>query len=398
MRAGLEVSHGSATSAPLAAQACPVRVALFTDSDAFAGTERHMLDLARGLRAAGADAGIACPDASPLAVRAREDGIKVIPVGKRGFIGWNAVAILRGKLRAGELDVIHAHNGRTALAAALAVKLAGRGRYVLTQHFLEPTRALRRGPKALLSNAVHHWISRSAGHTIAISEAVRAGIEERGESPGDKVTVVPNGISAPAVEKLTPPAEVRTALGIGTKVPLIVCAARLEREKDVRSLVAAMPEVIAAAPDAVCVIVGEGSQRAALEAQIRELGLAGSVRLPGFRTDALSLIHAADIFVLPSVAEPFGLVLIEAMALGKPVIATRAGGPCEIVDENITGLLVPPGDPAALSAAIKLLVKDESVRLGMGRRGRGRFVEKFTVARMAKETLLIYCKTPGEKI
>ena len=374
----------------------PVRVLLFTDSDAFAGTERHMLDLARGLRGAGAEAGIACPGASPLAVRAREEGIKVVPIEKRGFVDWNAVWILRKRLRAGELEVIHAHNGRTALAATLAVKLSARGRCVLTQHFLEPTRALRRGPKALLSKAMHRWISRSAGHTVAISEAVRAGICERGEAAGDKITVVPNGIATPVAEKLTPPGEMRAALGIAAEAQLIVCAARLEQEKDVRSLVAAMPGIVAAAPDAVCVIAGEGSQRAALEAQIGALGLAGSIRLLGFREDALSLIQAADIFVLPSLAEPFGLVLIEAMALGRPVIATRAGGPREIVEENVTGLLIPPGDPAALARAMQLLLKDKVLRIGMGQRGHERFEERFTAARMAQETLLIYRKVCDE--
>jgi glycosyltransferase involved in cell wall biosynthesis len=373
-------------------QTSPLRVALFTDADVFAGTERHMLDLARGLRAAGMLPSLASPRISVLADRAQAEGIPHIPVEKGGFIDVAAIRTLRQKLRSGEIDVIHAHNGRTALSAALAVKLERRGAYVLTQHFLIPSRATRTGIKGWVSNALHRWISRGAGHIIAISDASRLGIEQRGESARANVTTVPNGIAAPDPSKLSPPAEIRAALGIAPARPLIVCAARLEREKDVASLIAAMPAVIAAVPDAACVIAGDGSERAARAAQIEALGLAGSVFLAGFREDAMSIINAADIFVLPSLAEPFGLVLIEAMSLGKPVIATDAGGPREIVENGRTGLLVPPADPASLGAAICKLLLDGTLRTSMGDAGRERFEKHYTLPRMSAAIIETYRK------
>jgi glycosyltransferase involved in cell wall biosynthesis len=368
----------------------PVSAVLFTDSDVFAGTERHMLDLARGLRSEGAAAAIACPMASPLADRAREENIEVISIEKGGFLDWAAIRTLRQKLRSAEVNLIHAHNGRTALSAALAVKLEGRGAYVLTQHFLVPSRSGRRGIKALLSNSVHRWISRNAGHIIAISEAARRGIEARGEAVNGNVTTIPNGIPSPDARNLASPEAIRAGLGVGPDQALIVCAARLEQEKDVRSLIAAMPAVLTAAPDAICVAAGEGSQRGALASQIDSLGLRNSVRLAGFCEDAMSLINAADLFVLPSLAEPFGLVLIEAMSLGKPVIATNAGGPREIVEDGLTGLLVPPAEPIALAAAITRLIRDPSLRIEMGLRGRQRFTQNYTVARMSADILRIY--------
>ncbi|MGA3170979.1 MAG: glycosyltransferase family 4 protein [Chthoniobacteraceae bacterium] len=377
---------------PVAPGAEPaVRAALFTDADVFAGTERHMLDLARGLCSLNVTVSIACPKKAPLADLAREEKFEVIPIEKRGFLDWRAIAILRRELRAGKLNVIHAHNGRTALSAALAVRLAGRGSYVLTQHFLTPCRAGRRGLKAALSSAMHRWISRGAGHVIAISEASRRGIEERGESKKN-VTTVPNGISEADPGKLSSPAAVRAGPGIDPNCPLIVCAARLEEEKDVRTLIAAMPAVLASSPQAVCVIAGEGSEREALAGQIRALGLGESVRLAGFCKDALSLINAADVFVLPSIAEPFGLVLVEAMSLGRPVIATRAGGPREIVEDGVTGLLVPPSDPVSLAGAISRLIRDEPLRTGMGARGRERFLQNYTLERMAASVLETYRK------
>ena len=120
-----------------------------------------------------------------------------------------------------------------------------------------------------------------------------------------------------------------------------------------------MPAVLAVSPGSVCVIAGEGSQRETLEVRIETLGLRESVRLAGFCRDVLSLVNAADVFVLPSLAEPFGLVVIEAMSLAKPVVATRAGGPIEIIEHGLTGLLVPPANPAGLAEGINRLLLDE---------------------------------------
>src|SRR4051812_4058273 len=114
------------------------KVLLFTDADVFAGTERHMLDLAQGLRDEGVKVTIACPKPAILADYAVAHGFPVLTIQKGGLIDWPAIRILRRLLKSGHIDVVHAHNGRTALSAALAVHLARQGRCVQTQHFLEP--------------------------------------------------------------------------------------------------------------------------------------------------------------------------------------------------------------------------------------------------------------------
>jgi glycosyltransferase involved in cell wall biosynthesis len=322
-----------------------MRVLLFTDADVFAGTERHMFDLACALNNEGLQATIACPTPAPLADKATAVGIDVVPIQKGGLIDWPAVRTLRRLLRSNALDVIHAHNGRTALSAALAVALARRGRCIATQHFLQPNRVSLSGPKARLSHLAHKWVSRSTHCFVAISDAVRDEMLQRGEAPSEKVTTVPNGMAEPATDSEASPEVVRQELGLTEDAPLIVCAARLEAEKDVSSLIKAMSPVVAAHPNAFCAIAGQGSQEELLRKQIQDSDLSNTVRLLGFRSDVIALINAADIFVLPSPAEPFGLVLLEAMALSKPVIATRAGGPLEIVVEEETGVLVPPSSP-----------------------------------------------------
>jgi glycosyltransferase involved in cell wall biosynthesis len=157
-------------------------------------------------------------------------------------------------------------------------------------------------------------------------------------------------------------------------------------------LIAAMKEVVAVEPSAICLIAGIGAQKAALLAQIASLGLVENVKLIGFRNDALAIIRAGDLFVLPSAAEPFGLVLIEAMSIGRPVIATRAGGPAEIIADHQTGRLVPPCEAGEMARAILTLVRDRELRRRMGEAGHLRFLERYTVDRMVRTTLDAYRK------
>lgn len=373
------------------------RVILLTDADVFAGTERHMLDLARGLRAAGAAVTLACPSPSALEDAAGKEGLPFLAIQKRGLVDRAAVRTLVGLLRSGDADVVHTHNGRTALSAALAVRRAGLGRCVMTQHFLHPNHATQRGPKALLSGLAHGWVTRQMSGVIAISEAVRAAMLARREVPGGKITVIPNGIAAPDAGLPEAGGEIRRSLGIAPDAPLLVCAARLEAEKDLASLVAAMSAVRDALPAARCLIAGDGSLRPALEQQVQRLGLTDAVHLLGFRSDALALIAAADLFVLPSLAEPFGLALLEAMALGKPVVATRAGGPLEIVEDGETGLLVPPSSPDDLATGIARLLSDPATARRLGENGRARFADRFTSDRMARATLAVYQKAVSQQ-
>lgn len=368
-----------------------MRVLLLTDSDVFAGTERHMLDLAGALSGRGCAVTLSCPDHAPLSGQAREAGIAVVPIASRGAVDWRAALVLRGALRRGEFDVVHAHNGRTTLTGAIAVALAGRGRLVATQHFIQPSRLGRRGFKRIGSNMLHRWVGRRVDRFIAISQATRDGMVQRGDCPERKIVIVPNGITA--LPQLSPSDQesVRAGLGVAQGVGLIVCVARLEPEKDVSILIDAMAR-LPAAPKAVCVIIGDGSQKTDIDNRIANLGLRSSVRLAGFRSDAAALIGSADMLVLPSRAEPFGLVILEAMALGKPVIATAAGGPLEIVEDGVTGLLTRPGDPDALAAAIADLLTDPARRRAMGSAGHARFNARFTAGHMAAATAAVYAE------
>lgn len=367
-----------------------LKVLLLTDSDGFAGTERHILDLAKGLRAQGVNIAVACPEPSLLSEGLKREGLPHVVMQKGGPYDRAAIHRLRDLLASGKFDILHSHNGRTALIAALAVRSARRGFLVTTQHFISPNHTSHRGFKKIVSGAIHRWIDRHTHAQVAISQSVRQAMLARNRAHGSRIHLVPNGLVDPSLESLRNAAEIREELGLHSSALLLVCAARLEAEKNIGDLVEAMMIVSPMIPAVVCVIIGEGSQRTALENLVRERRLQEVVKLPGFRADALSIIHAADVFVLPSTQEPFGLVLLEAMALGKPVVAVRAGGPVEIVVENETGLLVPPSQPQALAEALIRLLRDTTERESMGKKGRERFESHYTESRMAREMIEVY--------
>ena len=371
-----------------------MRVLLLSDADVFAGTERHMFDLANGLLAEGVEASIGSPSPSALKDRAVAAGVHHIAIQKQGLVDRPAIATLTSLLRSGEIDIVHAHNGRTMLSAAIAVTTARKGRAVATQHFLEPDHAGRTGPKAFFYRAAHRWVSSRLSCYIAISEAVRDSMLSRREAAPNRIRVVQNGMPPIDSTRLTAPCDVRKALDIPADNLLVVCAARLEKEKDIGTLIAAIAEVKPMYPNISCLVAGSGSLEAGLRSEIDRRSLTGSVRLLGFRDDILSLIAACDLFILPSLAEPFGLVLLEAMALHKPVIATNAGGPCEIVVDGSTGFLVPPANPIAMAAAIRTFITEQgidSVSLeAMGARGYDRFMESYTLQRMSRRMIALY--------
>ncbi len=366
----------------------PSHVTLYIDTVAFAGTERHLLDLALGLSGIGVPVTLACPAESPLMARASTLGVSVaaVPRGRAGEA--RAVRALQGFL-CHERSILHVHNGKTTLQAALALQLGGRGRVVKTQHFVSPAHASYTGLKASLSGAAHAWVNRRVSGFIAISEAVRHQMLERGEAPAERIHLVPNGMSGVEASPEAA-AGIRREFGIGPGTPLIVCVARLEREKDILTLLRALPKVRVGVPDVRLLVAGEGAERAALEAAVQELGIADAVQFAGFREDARAAIAAADVFVLPSLEEPFGLVLLEAMALRRPIVATAVGGPLEIVVNGVTGRLVPSAQPAALASALQELLTDSEMRHKMGISGYERYLENYTAQRMAEGTLSVY--------
>ena len=202
---------------------------LLTDSDAFAGTERHMLDLARALAAAGVDAQIGCPEDSILERRCRQHGLKVITAPASGYF-FSMSGKVANALHKGEVNLVHSHNGVSHLASILAARLAGKGVCVVTQHFVAPARTTRRGWRSLAGKVLHGWAAERTDHFIAISHAVSGTCEEIYRCPQEKLSIVHNGIY-PINGALESKQEARLRFAVSVHSQLVVAIARLVPEK-----------------------------------------------------------------------------------------------------------------------------------------------------------------------
>ena len=363
-----------------------LKILLLNDTDNWAGTESHILDLATALLAQSAEVSIACPPRSPLALRAGE--VPVVPLHIAGIIDRRAIRGLARLLKSGRADVLHAHNGRTQLHGALAVATARRGKLVWTQHFIAPHHAQVGGFKGDVLKSIHGAVNARTHGFIAISQAVKRAMLERGEASDAQITVVPNGIGDPRAADLH---DARARYGVAPDAPLVVALCRLEREKEVGVLLQAWAKVLREVPDARLIVGGRGACRDELTAQIERLNIGDCAQLAGFVEDALSLLGCADIFVHPAPAEPFGLVFLEAMGLAKPIVACDGGAAPEIVNEHC-GILVAPGDAASMAGALTKLLLDKARAKQLGRAGRARFEAHFTRQQMATQTLAVYQK------
>jgi glycosyltransferase involved in cell wall biosynthesis len=207
--------------------------------------------------------------------------------------------------------------------------------------------------------------------------------------PEERAVTIHEGIDLGRVAA-APAANLHADLWLPHDAPIVGNVAALVPHKGQRHLIEAAAIVVKKVPDARFVIAGEGPLRATLERQIKEHRLEKHVFLAGFRPDILSVHKAFDVFVMSSVTEGLGTSLLDAMACGKPIVATRAGGMPEVVVDGQTGLLVEPRDDAGMADAIVALLRDEGLRRRMGAAGQTRAHARFSAERMVQETLAAY--------
>src|SRR6266853_5628135 len=253
--------------------------------------------------------------------------------------------------------------------------------------------AARRVDFHLRGNSLSRWKQRQVDCFIAASEAIRQMLIADGV-PAERTITVHEGIDVDHV-LAAPPVNVHDAFWLPHGAPVVGNVAALVPHKGQRYLIDAAHLVVQQIPDARFVILGEGELREHLEKQVHEHHLEKHVLLPGFRTDVLGCIKSFDLFVMSSVTEGLGTSLLDAMACSRPIVATRAGGIPEIVEDEGNGLLVPPRDHTALARAIGALIGERDRRAVMGGAGLARVTERFSVERMIAGTAAVYARVAG---
>jgi glycosyltransferase involved in cell wall biosynthesis len=349
------------------------------------GGQNQVLLTVLGLRALGHRSMLVAHAAGELRVRAKE-GLDLVPLTPMTEMDLGAAWKLSRLIKQLRPDVLHAHDPHGVAMAALALSMGMGGSR--TAPAAPPLVAARRVDFHMKGNALSRWKYRQVDCFICASAAIRDMVVADGV-PASRAVVVHEGIDLGHVEA-APAANLHAELWLPHHAPIVGNVAALVPHKGQRHLIDAAVLVLKKAPDARFVIAGEGELRESLERQIKEHRLEKHVFLVGFRPDVLSVHKAFDLFVMSSVTEGLGTSLLDAMACGKPIVATTAGGMPEVVRNGETGLLVPPRDHEAMAAAIVRLLGDEPTRRAMGAAGEARVREHFSAERMVQDTLAVY--------
>ncbi len=300
---------------------------------------------------------------------------------------------LRSVLRKAKPDLLHVHGHKAALIAVLArVFQKDRCPMVVSVHnypsYHGSNLAVRK-----LGSLFMRLIVRKACKCITVSDAVRRGLVETDRVDASRTVTIHNGIETERnvsddrednVERL------KEDLGVSEEMIVIGAAGRLIRDKGHSVLLKAADGLKEAYPGIRVLIAGDGPDRTRLEDEVTNLRLRQTVALPGFIGDLRHFFGLLDVFVLASLKEAFGIVLLEAMRSGCPVVASDAGGIPEIVRDGETGLLFPAGDTDALAAAVGRLLDDKRLRDELARNAKRTVKEEFSLEKMAQQTMEVY--------
>ena len=348
------------------------------------GGEIQLLRIIRGCVRAGWDVRVLCPPGADLGDRASAEGAHVQRVDMR--LHALPALIARVQALAADADIIEGTGYLTGIVVRCAAR---RGARIINHVAVQPFARTPEGGSALtraVRRLVHAVTLARVDAFIAVSEAIVLALQATGV-PRDRITLVRRGTDLQALEvAAASPLPVMLPPGDG---PLVGCVARLEPVKGVQHFVSAAVRLASARTDARFVVAGAGSQAQALAEQI-PVGLRDRVVLLGDVRPVEPITAKLVVLVLPSIAEGLPGALFEAGALGVPVVATAVGGIPEVVVDGVTGILVPPQDPAALADAIASLLDDPERARAMGEAGRQRVEQHFTVERMVAETLALY--------
>jgi glycosyltransferase involved in cell wall biosynthesis len=341
------------------------------------GAGRYVLTLlAQPAIAQRFDTAVACPEGD-LAAAVRSAGLPVfVYPGANTSFSWAALRTLLGHMRAWRPQVAHTHG---ALAGRVAAALSG-ARIVYTKHGLAHAEEQAIQVRSAGGLAKKAAVRLMADRIVAVSEAVKRALVAQGADPG-RIRVIPGGVDLAPYDNPRP------------LMPNVLGSmGRLQTEKGFDILLQAMREL---PPEVRLLLGGEGLLEQELARQVADLGLRQRVDLLGFVPDVPAFHNRTGLFVLASRSEGLGLVIAEAMAAGRPVVATRVGGIPEVVVDGETGLLVAPEDPGALAAAIRRLLADPALAARMGEAGRRRAADLFGARRMAERTATMYEELVG---
>ena len=381
---GVDTCFEPVTRLPLPGSRNRIRVVELLATGTSGGAQEHVYNLATRLDRERYDVSVLALSGGPGVRRIERTGVSTCVLDD--MPDEEAVAAVAAHLSAVDADVVHNHMYRAEVIgtqAAWLLSAAGRRRpYIVgTVH---SSRVRSESDRDLIRR-----LTPRMDHLIAVSRAIVRKVEDEGRV-GAPISLIYNGVDLARYSDQEVCCTLNREYGIPAAAPIVGVVDRLEPEKGHPTLLEAWPSVIASAPSAHLLVVGEGSQREGLEAEAASLRIAASVTFTGRRDDVPAVTAALDVAVLPSYREAQGLSILEAMALSRPVVASAVGGIPEMIDHGRTGLLVPPRDPSALAGLIVRLLTDHPYADMLGRAGHDLVHERFCVELMVRAVETIY--------
>jgi glycosyltransferase involved in cell wall biosynthesis len=353
------------------------------------GTERLVIEICQRLQSRFQLAVCALDEAGTWAPELELRGIEVVALGRRpGFRPDLARRIAKVASESGA-GILHCHHYSPMVYGSIAAWTHSGLKTVYTEHG-----RLSADPPSLKRRMASKLVGRLPDEMYAVSHALRRSMIDEG-CPASRLQVIHNGIDLNLPVPPMSRREARAALGLPETAVVLGSVARLDPVKDLETAIGAFARARASFPALALVIVGDGTERAHLESVASRLNVSEAVTFAGQRDDARRLLAGVDIYVNSSISEGISLTILEAMAAGLPVVATRVGGTPEVVSDSLTGLLVPARQSQAMADALLSLAAQPERRLAMGHEARQTVERHFTIDRMVDEYARSYTRLAG---
>lgn len=367
----------------------PITVLHVAGSGGWAGGETYLLALARRLDRSRFRLTVVSPEQGLLAEGLRAEGIEVLVLDMDRLGGVAPIVRLRDLLRERRVEVLQTHGARSNFYGRLAGRLARTPVVISTVH-----NSLYDYPVGRLRKAVYLALDRLSAplaHCIlCVAESHRRELVGRYRLPPDKVVTIPNGVDLGRFHPVESGGQIRKELGLPADAPVIGVIGRLTHQKGHCYLLRALQALSRNNPDLRCLIVGDGELRKELASLANRLGVLDRCFFLGVRQDIPSILSALDVLAVPSLSEGMPYVVLEGMASGKPVVASSVNGIPEVIQDRLTGRLVPREDPRALAEVIGALLAEPQSAAELGRAARRRVEECFSAERWIERLEALY--------
>lgn len=359
------------------------------------GMQKHLLELVGSQRTGSYQPVVISPPNKTLELELKALGVPFYEAAMSPGLSPGDILVVRRLaviLRSLKPDILHIHGNKTALVGRPAAYFANVRHVVVTVHnFLIFQNAV--WPVRAVAGFIERLLARGTDKIIAVSDSLKENLVKIEHIDPAKIVVIHNGLDIDERRSWrAPQPRLRGPMGLSADDFVVAAIGRLVGWKGHDVLIEAARELIKAKPRTRVLIAGDGERKPALAQLIADRNLEKHVFLLGHVVDPKPLLAAADMFVLPSINEPFGLVVLEAMAAGLPIVATAGGGVPEIITDDVTGLLVPPGDIEALGAAMLRLAADTALQKRLSAAAIHAVETGFSLDRTIKQTEEVYAE------